>query len=270
MPAPLIQGNTQQNRLADGRLLPGVDLTDGGRADDIIFNQLTVGIPMTEDGQEIHDGSLADTTYWMEEDTRVTSIVGILAEWAPMDGKMVEDLPAMKEEILWKYETENENDEPDEALLRSLAAQMDFIEQEAETRERNPAELWDALLAWKRLDERYAGIKESLTTLGWVRPLTATRFEDGTMRFCDGGHRLAAAIELGMTWVPVILLEKDEEVNVDSGTWKLGHRVPKRFRHWHEFDAMEAGEWLRGDETEDDYTDDDYADDQFYMHVHDE
>lgn len=68
---------------------------------------------------------------------------------------------------------------------------------------------WDSVLEGKRDDYGYADLVESLKTDGFKCPLTAQLPNpEGVVprksySFSDGHHRLAAAIELGMTHIPI-------------------------------------------------------------------
>lgn len=64
---------------------------------------------------------------------------------------------------------------------------------------------WEGTLHWKRSDFWYRDVVASLREHGFTRPLTCRRDRDGAIRFCDGHHRLAAAIELGYKTVPIKL-----------------------------------------------------------------
>ena len=87
--------------------------------------------------------------------------------------------------------------------------------------------LWEAMLSLKRRDDHYDDIVESLRSAGFVRPLTA-RINRCTkeLTFGDGHHRLAAAMELRMETVPV-LVAHDNHIAEDSGSWRLGDPVPE-------------------------------------------
>ncbi|KQO98645.1 hypothetical protein ASF30_11320 [Leifsonia sp. Leaf264] len=244
-------------------------MTNGGRADDAVFNQLSTLPPLTEDGREISDGSLHDFTYWDVDEERPVSIAGILSEWVSMDGAQLKvnaagELADARDDLGMAVE---DGDEEVAAALRAKIAALEQYVAAAESED--PNVLWGALLEVKRADPRYEGIKQSLAENGWVRSLTARWSDEYEPMFCDGGHRLAAAIELGMTWVPVVLVEADAEVAIDSNIWEAGDRVPKRFRSRAEQRDLESGEMLKPFEDEDDYTDDDYQDDQYYLHVYD-
>lgn len=77
---------------------------------------------------------------------------------------------------------------------------------------------WDILLADKRNDEDYPLIRASIERWGFIRPLTAYYDESGALAFGDGHHRLAAAIDLGLTSVPVRIYE-GTAIAEDSGAW---------------------------------------------------
>lgn len=72
-----------------------------------------------------------------------------------------------------------------------------------------PGPAWDGKTGWevtleeKRDDDYYEQVVDSIRTLGFVKPVTGRVTEEGELRFSDGHHRLAAAIDLGMTHIPV-------------------------------------------------------------------
>lgn len=70
---------------------------------------------------------------------------------------------------------------------------------------------WDRVLIGKRLDYYYEDIVQSLKNSGFKCPLTAQVPDVDNFRhtysFSDGHHRLAAAIELNMTHVPIKFTE---------------------------------------------------------------
>lgn len=86
---------------------------------------------------------------------------------------------------------------------------------------------WEERLNDKRMDRHYDDVVESIKRWGFIRPLTAREGKDGMLHFGDGHHRLAAAIDLGMTFVPVKVCRSQkhgydsELVARDSGSWSL-------------------------------------------------
>lgn len=54
-------------------------------------------------------------------------------------------------------------------------------------------------------------LEESLKRHGWVKPIVARELEDGTLEILGGQHRVEAAINLGLSTVPVINLGEVEE-----------------------------------------------------------
>ena len=68
-----------------------------------------------------------------------------------------------------------------------------------------------ALLNRKRQHYHYGDVVESLRSVGFVRPVTAY-YDDytGYLVFGDGHHRLAAAIDLGLSTVPVLIVDCED------------------------------------------------------------
>lgn len=95
---------------------------------------------------------------------------------------------------------------------------------------------WEYMITCKRGDEHYNDVLESIRRWGFVRPLTA--YHDGDkLSFGDGHHRLAAAMELGMTTVPVEVF-KWATISEDSGEWDSKISI----------DSTRAVDYLDGDE----------------------
>ncbi|WP_159602484.1 ParB N-terminal domain-containing protein [Agromyces humi] len=85
---------------------------------------------------------------------------------------------------------------------------------------------WDLLLERKVEHENYDDIVDSIAEHGFTRPLTAFRDDDGDIIFGDGCHRLAAARELGIESVPILLVtNRRDAVASDSGWWRAGDPV---------------------------------------------
>lgn len=86
------------------------------------------------------------------------------------------------------------------------------------------------LLEEKREDEHYPDVVESIRTQGFMRPLTA-RVNPATLHgytFGDGHHRLAAAIDLGYTHVPLQIVDSLRMIGRDSGNWESGSHIARR------------------------------------------
>lgn len=80
------------------------------------------------------------------------------------------------------------------------------------------SEAWEGCLESKRADDQYPDIVDSIRAFGFIRPLTARINHEGILEFGDGHHRLAAAIDLGMSTVPVRVY-RDWYIAADSGGW---------------------------------------------------
>ena len=85
------------------------------------------------------------------------------------------------------------------------------------------------MIYWVITLRNLLGVKNAchLRSAGFVRPLTAgiNRYTQ-ELTFGDGHHRLAAAMELRMETVPV-LVAHDNHIAEDSGSWRLGDPVPE-------------------------------------------
>jgi hypothetical protein len=84
---------------------------------------------------------------------------------------------------------------------------------------------WDVKLERKRRDRHYSDLKQSILTHGFLRPVTAHRL-NGELQYCDGHHRLAAAVELGLTTIPVRVFAS-WAIADDSGIWKSSDPLDK-------------------------------------------
>jgi len=102
------------------------------------------------------------------------------------------------------------------------------------------SDAWGDLLDEKRDHDHYPDVLDSIQRHGFVRPLTAwvsghdpytpdAYQEPQELRFGDGHHRLAAAIELGYTTVPVEVTLNSyghAVVSRDSGSWNKNRPIP--------------------------------------------
>lgn len=91
--------------------------------------------------------------------------------------------------------------------------------------------LFEVTLEIKRSDEGYDRIVESLREHGFTVPCTVQIADRGYI-FGDGHHRLAAAIDLGIEYIPVQACVLGKSIATDSGEWVWGGnpRPPKRLR----------------------------------------
>lgn len=69
------------------------------------------------------------------------------------------------------------------------------------------------VLPWKREDDHFEALVEVLRSEGFVKPI---RVHPSKRRITDGHHRLAAAIDLGLSFVPVATYAYCDD---DSGDW---------------------------------------------------
>lgn len=79
---------------------------------------------------------------------------------------------------------------------------------------------WKRLLSNKRRDYCYDSVLTSLSEYGFVRPVTVSidAWDNTDYEYGDGHHRLAAAIDLGFTHVPVEAYS-GYNISDDSGVW---------------------------------------------------
>lgn len=87
---------------------------------------------------------------------------------------------------------------------------------------------WSEKLAMKRNHGHYEDLKQSLVANGFIRPVTVrTNQYSGNedLMYGDGHHRLAAAIDLGMTHIPVEFVGDNRGISADSGYWSAGDPV---------------------------------------------
>jgi hypothetical protein len=78
---------------------------------------------------------------------------------------------------------------------------------------------WEWVLDYKRRDHWFDDLKTEITHNGFTKPLTAI-YEYGKLRFGDGHHRLAIAIDLGLETVPVKVYDSWHSARADdSGEW---------------------------------------------------
>lgn len=90
------------------------------------------------------------------------------------------------------------------------------------------ADSWEETLGYKREDFNYEDVKASIDEFGFLRPLTCAIEMDGEdYSFGDGHHRLAAAIDLGLTHVPIEAYADYAFVLNDSGDWMYGDEIPR-------------------------------------------
>lgn len=87
------------------------------------------------------------------------------------------------------------------------------------------SDAWDMLLERKREDAWYEDVFESIRENGFVRPLTA-HIREGQLALGDGHHRLAAAVELGLSTVPVIVCPQFTVIQDSGGSWNREEPIP--------------------------------------------
>jgi len=79
-------------------------------------------------------------------------------------------------------------------------------------------EAWETCIRVKSEDSHYQGLLEEIRTNGFTKPVNAY-ISDGQLRLCDGHHRVAVAVELGIPAIPV-KVSKKVKVDEDSGSWR--------------------------------------------------
>lgn len=94
-----------------------------------------------------------------------------------------------------------------------IAVVMGYASCDARMNDFSQLETIGEVLERKRQDEHYPKIIESLVTNGWT---TGIHITPGECEISDGHHRLAAAIDLGQQYVPVV---SDFFSAEDSGAW---------------------------------------------------
>lgn len=100
---------------------------------------------------------------------------------------------------------------------------------------------WDSLLDEKRDDWQYEAVVESLRANGFLRPNTFT-VTDGHRVHCDGHHRLAAAIDCGVTHIPYVEVSHwSEGIADDSGCWDGSRPVSREWRSSDDYDDDDDG-----------------------------
>lgn len=94
----------------------------------------------------------------------------------------------------------------------------------------------DEAMSWKRHDAHYPDVVRSIKELGFVRPLTCYDGKyDEPYTMGDGHHRLAAAIDLGLTKVLIQYSGDGLKISDDSGSWEYGNDIPEP-----EYDRQES------------------------------
>lgn len=86
---------------------------------------------------------------------------------------------------------------------------------------------WDEMLDGKREDFHYPEVVESIRTKGFIGALV---IDSDSFYFGDGNHRLAAMIDLGYKFVPVVQFDSQNSmwsmpISIDSGDWSLGDEI---------------------------------------------
>lgn len=99
--------------------------------------------------------------------------------------------------------------------------------------EKGYSSTWETILDIKRGDGHYEELSETIQENGFTQPTVAwyDEREDGHYpRYGNGNHRLAIAIDLGLTHIPMILCEEymgspfqedDSPQDGEFGTWTL-------------------------------------------------
>jgi hypothetical protein len=98
----------------------------------------------------------------------------------------------------------------------------DADEDEYEYKEPSLPEIWDAILDIKRQDNHYEDLKEYIREVGFTQPVRVRKMKAGYF-LIDGHHRIAVAIDLGISCIPVKVFPDEVPVYScladDSGSW---------------------------------------------------
>lgn len=85
------------------------------------------------------------------------------------------------------------------------------------------AESWEFVLDLKREDDHFEELKSYIEEVGFIRPCTASAErwgDDYLLRFCDGHHRLAIALDMGLKTITVeVMATMRSGIAEDSGSW---------------------------------------------------
>lgn len=119
--------------------------------------------------------------------------------------------------------------EPIERLLKHNSGDLEWYVYETDDAKIPRSDIagrWRWVLNTKREDDHYKDVLDALKKKGFSRPLTVEyKRHSGGQQLSDGHHRLAAAIDLGFTHVPVYGCRKYEDaISNDSGSWEKGKR----------------------------------------------
>jgi len=80
---------------------------------------------------------------------------------------------------------------------------------------RDTPKMWEYLLEFKRKDDCFSGIKESIRENGLVGVLM-TYFDSEKYVHLDGHHRLTAMVDLGFTYIPYMVVEEEKFIYCSS------------------------------------------------------
>lgn len=86
------------------------------------------------------------------------------------------------------------------------------------------AESWEFVLDLKREDDHFEELKSYIEEVGFIRPCTALADVqsdgDTLLQFCDGHHRLAIALDMGLKTITVeVMATMRSGIAEDSGSW---------------------------------------------------
>lgn len=134
--------------------------------------------------------SLDDSYSYGDPDKwEIVPIATIIEEWNSVDATVVE---CPECESSWHVIAVDDNGESREMECAECGIQFEYD--------------FNWILDQKRMDHYYHDVVQSVDKNGWIYPLHYANYAD-KLYLSDGHHRLAAAMDLGLTTVPVYRID---------------------------------------------------------------